>query len=104
VLAADSPNTVVVQGAPEVEVSVANQGDSEETDIPVSVTLTGGGEPLEAEESLRRIAPGETQTVTVPLDPAPRGNRPLELEVFVEPVFGEQVADNNEFAAEVSFE
>jgi hypothetical protein len=103
-LAADTSNTVVAQGTPEMEVAIANQGDSEESDIPVTVTVSGGDEPVEAEETLGRIAPGETQTVTVPLDPAPPKNERLELEVVVEPVLDEQVAENNEFVADVTFE
>ncbi len=102
-LTADTTNTVTLNGTPEVEVQVDNQGDSEESDIPVQVSLTGD-ETLEAEETLSKIGPGETQSVTVPLDPAPSKGSSGTLEVFVEPVLGEQVADNNEWTAEVSFE
>jgi hypothetical protein len=100
----DAQNTVTADGAAEVEVSVDNQGDSEETDIPVQVTVTGGDEPIEAEETLSKILPGETQTVTVPLDPAPSKGDEVTIEVFVEPVLGEQVADNNEATYEATFE
>jgi hypothetical protein len=42
--------------------------------------------------------------VTVPLDPAPSKGDEVTIEVFVEPVLGEQVADNNEATYEVTFE
>ncbi|MGH2992778.1 MAG: hypothetical protein ACRDL1_04500 [Solirubrobacterales bacterium] len=103
-LTADTTNTVAGNGSAEVEVQVDNQGDSEETEIPVQVTVTGGDEPIEGEETLDTIAPAETQSVTVPLDPEPPNGEQLTLEVTVEPVPEEQVAENNEFTAEVTFE
>jgi hypothetical protein len=102
-LAADTTNTIA-GGASEVEVQVDNQGDSEETDIPVTVSFDGGDEPIEGEGTLDQIAPGETQSVTVPLDPAPSRGTTGTLDVLVEPVPEEQVAENNEFTAEISFE
>jgi hypothetical protein len=103
-LTADTTNTVALGGATEVEVQVDNQGDSEESDIPVTVTFDGGDEPIEGEGTLDRIAPGETQSVTIPLDPAPSRGTTGTLDVLVEPVAEEQVAENNEFTAEISFE
>ena len=103
-LTADTSNTVALGGGtPEVEVQIENQGDSEETEIPVQVTVEGD-ETIEGEGTLDQIAPGETQSVTVPLEPAPSGGSTGTLEVLVEPVPEEQVAENNEFTAEVTFE
>ena len=102
-LAQDSTNTVTGGGG-EVEVQVDNQGDSNESDIPVQVSISGTEESIEGEATLDRISPGETQSVTVQLDPAPSRGSSGTLEVFVEPVPEEQVVDNNEFTAEVSFE
>ena len=103
-LAADTTNTVSAGGQVEVEVQIDNQGDSNESDIPVQVSISGGEESIEGEATLDRIAAGETQSVTVQLDPAPSNGTSGALEVFVEPVPEEQVVDNNEFTAEVSFE
>lgn len=102
-LAAGSTNTVA-GGASEVEVQIDNQGDSTESDIPVQVSISGADESIEGEATLERIAAGETQSVTVQLDPAPSKGTSGTIEVFVEPVADEQVVDNNEFTAEVSFE
>jgi hypothetical protein len=102
-LAADTTNTIA-GGDAEVEVQIDNQGESNETDIPVQVSISGAEESIEGEGTLDRIAPGETQSVTVELDPAPSNGTSGTLEVFVEPVPEEQVVDNNEFTAEVSFE
>ncbi|MGH2962554.1 MAG: CARDB domain-containing protein [Solirubrobacterales bacterium] len=102
-LAADTANTVALDNNPEVEVQIENQGESEETAIPVTVSFEGD-EALEGEGTLDQIAPGETQSVTVPLEPAPAEGSTGSLEVFVEPVPEEQLAENNEFTAEVTFE
>jgi hypothetical protein len=102
-LTADTANTVALDNNPEVEVQIDNQGDSEETDIPVTVSFEGD-ETFEGEGTLDQIAPGETQSVTVPLEPAPAEGSTGSLEVFVEPVPDEQLAENNEFTAEITFE
>lgn len=102
-LAAESTNTIA-GGGTEVEVQIDNQGDSNEADVPVQVSISGADESIEGEGTLDRIGAGETQSVTVQLDPAPSKGTSGTLEVFVEPVPDEQVVDNNEFTAEVSFE
>jgi hypothetical protein len=91
----------VTGGAEEVELSVQNQGDSEESDIPVTVEIDGSEA---GEATIDTIEAGETQTVTVPLDPAPETGETVTLDVFVEPVAGEQVSDNNEASYEVTVE
>jgi hypothetical protein len=100
----DGAVTVPLQGAPEVEVQVENQGDSEETEIPVTASIEGADESSEGEATLDSIEAGETESVTVPLDPAPSRGTSGTLEVFVEPVPDEQLAENNEFVADVTFE
>jgi hypothetical protein len=100
----DGTVTVPLEGRPEVEVQVENQGESEESDIPVTVSIEGADESIEGEATLDRIASGETESVTVPLDPAPSSGTGGTLEVFVEPVPDEQFAENNELTADVTFE
>jgi hypothetical protein len=102
-LSPDTTNTVTVQGTPQLEVQVNNQGDSEEGDIGVEVS-SSGGESIQGDGTIDKIASGETQSVEIPLDPAPSSGDQLTLDVNVDTVLGEQVADNNEFTTEVSFE
>jgi hypothetical protein len=85
--------------APELEVEVQNQGASDLSGVTVSVTANGGS-PLTADIS--SIASGETQTVTIPLTPAPQGQATLDVEV--QPVPGEEVTDNNTASYTVTFE
>ena len=86
------------EGTPEVEVEVQNQGESTENGVTVSVTA--GGNTLR--ESISTIPAGETASATIALTPAPKGT--VNLEVDVEPVPGEQVADNNKASYTVEFE
>ncbi|MEK6278492.1 MAG: CARDB domain-containing protein [Actinomycetota bacterium] len=93
------PVTVSTGGAPELEVQVQNQGESEESGVTLSVAVDGG-EPIE--QQISTIAPGETQSVAIPLTPAPKGQTTLDVEV--NPVPGEQVSDNNSASYDVTFQ
>jgi hypothetical protein len=93
------PVTVAADGQPELEVTVQNQGDSDESGVTVSVEVDGG-RPIE--QQIDTIAAGETQTVSIPISPAPSGQ--VELAVEVQPVPGEQVEDNNQAEYTVTFE
>ena len=91
--------TISAGGSPELDVQVQNQGDSTETGVTVSVTV-GGGQPID--QSISSIAAGETQTVKIPITPAPSGQ--VKLDVEVQPVAGEQVTDNNKASYTVTFQ
>lgn len=93
------PATVTAGSKPELEVQVQNQGESEETGVTVTVTVDGGSS---IEEQISTIGPGETQTVNIPLTPAPEGQATIDVEV--QPVPGEQVSDNNSASYEVTFQ
>ena len=72
----------------ELEVQVQNQGDSEEADIGVSFELTGGAQTISGDATIPRIAAGEIQTASIPIDPDPEPGQQLTLEVTVQPVTG----------------
>ena len=102
----------LVEGAPTeialaedlaLDVQVQNQGDNDESDVVVTATIEGSGAPIELEGSLDSIAAGATETVSLPLEEAPPTGEELELGVSIEPVPGEEVADNNEGAFTVTF-
>lgn len=78
------------------DVQVANQGDSTETDVVVNVTVGQGADADKLEETLPEIAPGETKTVTIPLNGQPPTGQNVPIKVEVKPVPGEKVTDNNE--------
>jgi len=97
-LSAEAPVGVVVEGTPEVEVEVQNQGESTENGIGVSVNVNG----QTVKGTIDSIAAGESETVAIPLTPAPSGEATLEVEV--EAVPGEHVTENNEATYTVVFE
>lgn len=82
---------VVLEGeeTPELEVRVQNQGESTENEISVSVKVNGA----ESEGTIESLGSQEEGTATIPLVPAPSGE--VTIEVEVETVPGEQVAENN---------
>ncbi|MBW8060472.1 MAG: hypothetical protein FVQ78_09155 [Solirubrobacterales bacterium] len=98
-LTADSTTAVSAEGAPEVEVQVQNQGESTENGVTVSVKVNGGNT---LQQDIGSIEPGETQSVTIPLTPAPEGRATLDVDV--KPVPGEQVSDNNKASYTVEFQ
>jgi hypothetical protein len=97
-LLAESLNSVAVEGTPEIEVEVENQGESTETGITVVVTVNG----KETTQEIPTLEVGVAETAVVPLTPTPKGE--TEVEVEVEPVPGEEFTTNNEATYTVNFE
>ncbi len=98
-LTAGTTTTVAGGSTPEVEVQVQNQGQSTENGITVSVQVNGGHT---LEGTISSIAPSSTQTVTIPLTPAPGGQATLDINV--QPVPGEQISSNNKASYTVNFQ
>jgi hypothetical protein len=103
-LSTDTTTTISAEGSPAADVSVTSGGDRNESDVGVTVTITGGDQTVEGEGTITKMLPGETKTVSVPLDPAPSTGSELTMEVFVQPVLGEDIADDNEATYTVVFE
>lgn len=97
-LTAETTNSVVTEGTPEVEVTVQNQGESTENGVTVVVTVDG----KETTQEIAALEAAAEETAVIPLTPAPKGL--VELEVKVEPVPGEQFTENNEATYSVNFE
>ncbi len=84
---------------PTIEVSVANQGEAEESDIAVTASLADGSS---AEGTITTLAVGETGVATITLDSTPAGQTTLTISVAAVP--GESLLDNNEATYTVTFE
>jgi hypothetical protein len=78
------------------DIELANQGEHPEEGIVVAVEIAGTGDPIELEETLDAINPGESKVVNVPLAETPPIGEPVEVSVRVEAVPGEEKTDNNE--------
>lgn len=90
--------SVAAEETAEVEVEVENQGESTENGIDVTVSVGG----TELTGSIESIGAAETGSVSIPLTPTPSGE--VTLEVKVDTVPGEEVAENNEASYTVVFE
>lgn len=97
-LAEGATVTVASAEGVEVEVQVQNQGTAEESGVGVSVSYDGNT----VSEDISTIAPQEIVPVTIPLTPTPSGT--VTLEIKVDTVPGEKVAENNEASYTVAFE
>jgi hypothetical protein len=89
-----------VSGDNEIEVAVQNQGTADESNINVDVTSDSG---INQSGTIDQIAAGETQTVKIPLDPAPPAGDSVTIDVAVATVGCEQVADNTKASYTVTF-
>jgi hypothetical protein len=83
------------------DVQVMNQGENDETDVPVKVSITGAGKPIVVQQRLPSIAAGQSKTVSIALAAAPPTGRPVTVTVQIVGVPGEKNLDNNKgtFAA-----
>jgi hypothetical protein len=77
------------------DVQVMNQGENDEQQVRVRLSITGAGTPINVTKTIDAIAAGETQTATIPLAAAPPTGRPVTISVQILPVPGEKNTDNN---------
>jgi hypothetical protein len=92
--------TTVADDAREVSVEVQNQGESDETGVIVEITL---GDQPPVQEELPKIPAGGSEIVNIPIDTLPQPGTEVQLDVFVQPVAGESVTDNNESSYTIVF-
>jgi hypothetical protein len=92
-----------LNGAKEIEVSVQNQGENDETDVVVSYTISGAGTPIKQNKTIPAISAGDTIKVTLPLTKIPAAGASATLKVEVKKVAGEENLDNNSQTFDVKF-
>ncbi|HZO58555.1 MAG TPA: CARDB domain-containing protein [Solirubrobacterales bacterium] len=95
-------NRVPVSDQLTFDVTVQNQGESEETDLGVSVSITNG-ERINVDQTIPRIAAGESETVSIPIQQAPSTEAVSTVTVAVDPVPGEGTRENNRIQYQVAF-
>ncbi|MDQ3648295.1 MAG: DUF11 domain-containing protein [Actinomycetota bacterium] len=76
-------------------VQVINQGENDETDVSVKITVGKGADAVEAEDSIDEIAKGQTETLTIPLNDEPPTGQSVPIAIEVGAVPGEEQTDNN---------
>ena len=96
VLSTSTQNKIIVRTNLSFVVTVQDSGDSQEANIPVTLTIVQAGKPdVKKTQSITFINPGEQKTVTFTNFPAPSFDQPGQIKVEVQPVQGETNTGNN---------
>ena len=101
----DGANRIASAGPPTFTVQFANQGENDEQDVRVDVSVSGGGgRAITGSDTVETIARGATGTASVRLPRLPPAGAALTIKVRVRPVPGEKKTDNNELEYSALFE
>ena len=98
-----APNRVPAGDDVTFSVRFANQGENDEFDVQVVVTLEGPGRPIRARRTIDTVAQGAEATANLALPQAPTAGEVYTVEVEVRPVPGEEKTDNNSQTYQVLF-
>jgi hypothetical protein len=88
-------NRVSAAGGVTFVVTVANQGDNNEEDVRVSVTVRGSGRPITVNKTVPQTTAKQSSRVSIPLGQTPPVGQAATVEVVVARVPGEETTDNN---------
>ena len=95
-------NRVPVADRMTFDITVQNQGESDETDVAVSISITDGKD-INVEQTIPRIAAGQEETVSIPISEKPDTQGVSNVTVEIAPVPGEGTRDNNRARYQVAF-
>jgi hypothetical protein len=88
-------NTVPASANVTFTVKFANQGDSDERNVKVSVNVKGGGKDITQPKTIAQTKTKQTQTVNIPLGQAPPVATGTKVTVSIAKVPGEENLTNN---------
>jgi hypothetical protein len=95
-LSTSTQTRVIVRTNLAFQVSIEDSGDSQETGIPVKLTIVqSGSDPVEKTATINFISAGETKVITFKNFAITNFTAPAVLKVEVQPVPGETKTDNN---------
>jgi hypothetical protein len=92
-----------LSGAKSIAIDVQNQGENDERNVVVSLTINDGGSPIRLQDTIASIKAGETVKKTIPLTRTPGKGTSATLKIEVKRVPGEQNTDNNTQTFNVTF-
>jgi hypothetical protein len=86
-----------IKAAPNLTFTVnfANQGENDEHDVVVKVSIEGAGTPIVGQTTVPTTSAGSSATAEVPIRGTPPIGKPVTINVVVQPVPGEKQTDNN---------
>jgi hypothetical protein len=85
-------------------VTFQNQGENDESQVEVKITIEGAGRPIQLSKVVPKTAAGETVTTEIPVTQAPPIGTPVTVNVEIVGVPGEETTDNNKRSYPVVFE
>lgn len=88
-------NQIPASPPPTFSVAFTNGGENTETNVKVSVEISGSGAPLTASTIVPSSAAGAQTTANVELTKTPPTNGTVNIKVTVQKVLGEETVDNN---------
>jgi hypothetical protein len=94
-LSTSQTNTIIVRTNMRIEVTVEDSGDSQEANIPVTLTIQQPSGNIVKRAKISFINPGEQKTVTFSNFGAVNFGVQATIKVEVQPVQGETKTDNN---------
>ena len=89
--------------SPVFTVKFVNQGENDESNVLVKISITGSGNPITVTKPVATSAAGAESSVEIPLGQAPPLNTPVTLTAEVQAVPGESDTSNNKQSYQVLF-
>jgi hypothetical protein len=97
-------NKVPANGDLTFNVKFTNQGENDEFDVPVQVTLQGPGKSIIGKKTVDTVVKGASATAAIPLPRKPTAGEVYTVTTEVKPVPGEKKTDNNKATYNVLFQ
>jgi len=97
-------NRVPASPPPTFVVNFTNGGENDETNVKVTVEVTGTGTPIKAQAIVPNTTAGEPATANVTLRRSPSTSGASTIRVTIEQVLGEETLDNNTASYTALFE
>jgi len=88
-------NRITASAALAFNVTFENQGENDEKNVKVTVTIEGAGRPISVSKIVPDTSAGSEATASIPLGQSPPIGTPVTIKVQVAPVPGEESTDNN---------
>jgi hypothetical protein len=105
-LTAGTANRVALAAGtkPTVDITFANQGENDETDVLVTMSISsGGGKPQTLRKRVDSTKKGAQTTTSIAFTTTPTAGQPVQIAITIGKVPGEQKTDNNKASYDVLF-
>jgi hypothetical protein len=102
-LTSGAANRIAYAADTEFTVNFTNQGENDETDVKVVLSIEGGTKPIQIEKTVAAVPAGAKAAATLGLDQKPPLDTPVTIKVEVKAVPGEKKTDNNKAQYDAAF-